>query len=79
MGKKKVERKIRKALKGTCEDNMCEDAGDFLHDVYNISDKIRTVSPTSNKMNNLSEAFDDMVNILVKMNPEEIQIIQRLW
>ena len=79
MGKRKIEKKMRKALKGTCEDVMCNDAGDFLHDVYHVSDKIRTISQTSNKMNDLSEAFDDMINILVKMKPEEIQIIQRLW
>lgn len=70
---------MREVLKNECEDTTCNDAGSLLHQVYETSDRLQTVAQTSQKMNELSEAFDDMMNILIKMKPEEIQIVQRVW
>ena len=75
----KNKKKLREVLADECEDTICNDAGSLLHTVYETSDKLRTVAQTSQEMNNLSEAFDNMMNILIKMKPEEIQVVQRLW
>jgi hypothetical protein len=84
----KLDRRLREGMEDECGENICEDAGGLLHQIYEIGDKLRTVSQTSQDMNELSEAFDNMMlseafdnmmNAMIKMKPEEIQIVQRLW
>ncbi len=79
MGKKKFENKLLKVLEAEREDNTFEDASDFLHTVYDTADRVRVIAPTSTKMNEFSEALDDILNILMKMKPEQIQALQRIW
>lgn len=83
MGKKakkeKLEMKVRKHLEKNTNEWTCEEAADFIADIHRIANKIRTVSGSSQEMNEFSESFDDMLNCLMKMDANKIQVVQRLW
>ena len=74
----KRSRKLAKVLEEDCIERCNNDAGAYLHDFYCFADRIRNASQVSDKMNEFSEAIDSAMSILVKMEREDIQTVQRL-
>jgi len=84
MGKKKEklekkEMKFREKLETLCIQETENEVMDFIEHIHKRADMFRTVSSSSKDMNEFSEAYDNLLNIVLKMNLNEARIINSLW
>jgi len=66
-------------MEDTCKKTNRDVTINFTNNLYRVADRVRTIAPTSQRLNEISETLDSLLVQALDLTADEVAVLQRIW